>query len=77
MNKDSSFCIYESHLGGYYLSEEELEDTYCETCGDSDTLVFEGFLWELEDVVRNDIAMLREARKRMGITKRRAKNDRR
>lgn len=77
MNKDSSFCIYESHLGdGYYLTETELEDTYCETCGDSDTLVFEGFLWELEDVVRNDIAMLREARRQMGLTKRRRGNGR-
>ena len=68
MNKDSSFCIYESHLGdGYYLTETELEDTYCETCGDSDTLVFEGYLFELEQQVREDIAMLREARKRLGV----------
>lgn len=30
--------IYESHLGGLYTSYDELdyEDTYCETCGDSD-----------------------------------------
>lgn len=30
--------IYSDHLyGSYYASDEELEDTYCETCGDSDT----------------------------------------
>lgn len=28
--------LYESHLGGYYISEDEIpyEDLYCETCGD-------------------------------------------
>jgi len=35
--------LYESHLGGYFASEEELEweGLYCETCGDSDYLVGE------------------------------------
>lgn len=30
--------IYESHHGGLYITDEQLdyEDTYCETCGDSD-----------------------------------------
>lgn len=30
--------IYESHLGGLYISDEELslDETYCETCGDCD-----------------------------------------
>lgn len=32
--------IYESHLGGLYISDEELslDETYCETCGDCDWL---------------------------------------
>ena len=32
--------IYESHLGGLYISDEELslDETYCEACGDSDWL---------------------------------------
>lgn len=32
--------IYESHLGGLYISNEELslDETYCETCGDCDWL---------------------------------------
>lgn len=33
--------LYESHLGGFYFTDEELswEDRYCEQCGDSDWLV--------------------------------------
>ena len=29
--------IYQSHMGGLYTSDDELdyEQTYCETCGDS------------------------------------------
>ena len=36
--------LYHSHLGGIYLTEEQqdLEDLYCEECGDSD--------WELGQV---------------------------
>lgn len=30
--------IYESHLGGLYISDKELKETYCETCGDYDLL---------------------------------------
>ena len=32
--------IYEDHMGGLYATDEVLsyEETYCETCGDSDTL---------------------------------------
>ena len=35
--------IYLSHLGGLYCSDEKVsrELLYCETCGDSDTLVCE------------------------------------
>lgn len=33
--------IYESHMGGLFVSDEVLsyEQTYCETCGDSDYLI--------------------------------------
>ena len=33
--------IYESHMGGLYVSDDVLdyEQTYCETCGDSDFLL--------------------------------------
>lgn len=33
--------IYQSHMGGLYSSDDELdyEQTYCETCGDSDWLI--------------------------------------
>lgn len=33
--------IYESHMGGLFVSDEILdyEQTYCETCGDSDYLL--------------------------------------
>lgn len=35
--------IYESHMGGYYASDEEYgyDELYCETCGDSDHLLGE------------------------------------
>lgn len=51
--------LYESHLGGYYTSEDEIpyEDLYCETCGDSDQYLYSGteeeiissFYWELRN----------------------------
>lgn len=28
--------MYESHMGGFYLTSEPMDDTYCEQCGDSD-----------------------------------------
>lgn len=33
--------IYESHMGGLFVSDDELdyEQTYCEECGDSDFLL--------------------------------------
>ena len=33
--------IYESHIGSLFVSDDELdyEQTYCETCGDSDFLL--------------------------------------
>lgn len=35
--------VYESHMGGVYLSDHFIpyEDLYCETCGDSDWLLGE------------------------------------
>lgn len=35
------YYVYESHLGGLYLSEDELSlnDTYCDECGSSDWFV--------------------------------------
>lgn len=45
--------LYESHLGGLYTSDEELDydDLYCSQCGDSDWLIgtFETIkdFWEL------------------------------
>lgn len=51
--------IYESHMGGLFVSDEVLsyEQTYCETCGDSDFLL--GYAetreeaWELlKDIIR-------------------------
>ena len=31
--------IYEGHMGGLYCTDYEVEDTYCEQCGDSDWLI--------------------------------------
>lgn len=33
--------IYESHMGGLYISESyrDFDDCYCERCGDSDQLI--------------------------------------
>ena len=43
--------IYESHLGGFYTSDEYLdyEDLYCEECGDSDGLFGE---YDENDAIR-------------------------
>ena len=40
--------LYESHMGGLYLSEKVLsyDDLYCETCGDSDWLLGEVDTWQ-------------------------------
>lgn len=31
--------VYEDHLGGLFVSDEYIEDTYCNACGDSDQMV--------------------------------------
>ena len=54
--------IYESHMGGVYCSEENLDydDLYCETCGDGDSLLgdfenIETFLvWNADDIDAHD-----------------------
>jgi hypothetical protein len=41
--------IYSNHLsGGYYTTKEYQEDTYCETCGDSDWLEDSGLVKDLK-----------------------------
>ena len=44
--------IYKSHLGGLYVETEDIpwDDLYCETCGDSDELLFSTD--DLEDVAK-------------------------
>lgn len=39
--KADKIYIYEGHMGSLYTSDEPLdyEQTYCETCGDSDWLI--------------------------------------
>ena len=34
-------CIYESHLGGFYLESRDYKPTRCHQCGDSDSYVYE------------------------------------
>ena len=31
--------VYESHLGGLFVTTEELESTHCDSCGDCDWLL--------------------------------------
>lgn len=53
---ESKIYIYDSHMsGGWYATEEpqDYEYLYCETCGDSDTLVWSGTVGELYDLVRD------------------------
>ena len=44
--------FYKSHLGGLYVETEDIpwDDLYCETCGDSDELLFSTD--NLEDVAK-------------------------
>lgn len=64
--------LYESHLGGYYISEDEIpyENLYCETCGDSDQYLCSGtkeeiissFYWDL----RNSLCTYNAVREALG-----------
>ena len=42
--------LYQSHLGGSYISEESYtsDDLYCETCNDADDRI--GFFDDMEDL---------------------------
>lgn len=65
MDYEIDLWIYDDHCGnGYFVSDRELsyDELYCETCNDSDQLVFCGSLWELKKQVRQDICMLKTAR---------------
>ena len=44
--------LYESHMGGYFLTDRELsnDELYCEQCGDSDYLVDMAYLDNVESV---------------------------
>lgn len=44
--------LYESHMGGYFLTDRELsnDELYCEQCGDSDYLVDIAYLDNIESV---------------------------
>mgnify|MGYP001509574465 FL=1 len=69
--------LYESHLGGYYISEDEIpyEDLYCETCGDSDQYLYSGteeeiisqFYYDVDTALRNYNAV-REAFEKKPLT---------
>ena len=52
-----SVYVYESHLGGYYASEDYIpsNNLYCESCGDSDWLVgqYDTFKQFLEECANN------------------------
>lgn len=38
--------VYESHIGGIYLSKEIIDDLYCEECGDSDRHLGHADTWD-------------------------------
>ena len=47
--------VYESHLGGVYLSDDILDDTYCEECGDSDRHLGHADTWDdVLDLITDD-----------------------
>ena len=52
--------LYESHMGGLYTSENELdyEYLYCEQCGDSDWLIGEfDTIEEYWDLIKDDCSI--------------------
>lgn len=52
--------IYESHMGGMYVSQELYSDEslYCETCGDSDRLLLStNDLEEVAEYLRGEVAL--------------------
>lgn len=52
--------LYESHMGGLYTNENELnyENLYCEQCGDSDWLIGEfNTIKEYWDLIKDDCSI--------------------
>lgn len=56
------YYIYESHLGGYYATTEEIPYEYlaCDECGDSDQFVFYGTKDELYKQQVKEVLNLRK-----------------
>ena len=48
---DTYMWIYDSHIDSWYYTLKEREDTYCEQCGDSDGLEWDGTVEELKQIV--------------------------
>ena len=49
--------VYESHMGGFFVSEEELsyEECSCEVCGDSDWFIGEAETKEeAREIIKNE-----------------------
>ena len=68
MDKDRIYYIYSDHLGsGYYATDNEqnYEDLYCETCGDSDNYIASGKRSELLQEYEDNIRRAREELKQI------------
>lgn len=51
-----TYYVYESHLGcDYYVTDHELEDTYCDSCGDSDILVASGTYEDIKEYYKREL----------------------
>lgn len=47
--------LYECHTGSLFITEKELENTYCDVCGDSDHLIGAfNTLREFWDLIKDD-----------------------
>lgn len=51
------FYIYDSHLGGVYVTDRELtrDEEYCDQCGDFDVLIFSGSVVDIHEHYENQI----------------------
>ena len=47
---NDSVYVYESHMGGLFFSEDVMEDTYCEECGDYDLYI--GVVYNRNELVQ-------------------------
>lgn len=69
MKKTDIVYIYENHIGGgLYITDEEqdYDELYCETCGDSDTLVAFGYV---EDIIAGAEDEVEQANQRLAELK--------